>query len=248
MKTLKNAIEALKIVANSQTPVAVQEICDALSLPRSSGSRLMASLRDGGLIEQASHSRRYVAGPLAWELGIQYRPLNVDMSAMAESMAHISITTGLSVWLAVLDRQEIVLLRHHQGAIPILISVRLGQRLPAHSTAMGKALLSRLSTRTIEEIYGEKLPGGSGRSIATRTELITELATIRESRIAYSRQEVFPGIVSAAGAIMGAINDYPIGISVSYPAQHKHSVDPGEVLRNEMRLIGQRSGDDYWDD
>tara|TARA_R110002049_G_scaffold267580_4_gene443978 strand:+ start:8857 stop:9603 length:747 start_codon:yes stop_codon:yes gene_type:complete len=246
MKTLNNMTKALKLVAASPKPIAVSEICTALGLPRSSASRLMASLRDSGLIEQVPKSRRYVAGPLAWELGVQYRPLNFNLDAIAESLAHISLLTGLSTWLAVLDKCEIILLRHHQGSTPILISVRLGQRLPAHTTAMGKALLSRLSDRTIKELYDETLPGLTGRSLQTRTELIAELNKIRRTRLAYSRQEAFPGIVSVAGAIMGVANDYPIGISMSYQAQQKNAADLDPILENELLAIGQQFGDDYW--
>jgi DNA-binding IclR family transcriptional regulator len=246
MKTLNNMTKALKLVAASPKPISVSEICTALDLPRSSASRLMASLRDSGLIEQVPRSRQYVAGPLAWELGVQYRPLNFNLDAIAESLAHISLLTGLSTWLAVLDKREIILLRHHQGSTPILISVRLGQRLPAHTTAMGKALLSRLSDRTIKELYDETLPSLTGRSLQTRTELITELDEIRQTRLAYSRQEAFPGIVSVAGAIMGVANDYPIGISMSYQAQQKNAADLDPILEKELRTIGQQFGDDYW--
>jgi IclR family transcriptional regulator, blcABC operon repressor len=111
---------------------------------------------------------------------------------------------------------------------------------------MGKALLSRLSDRTIKELYDETLPSLTGRSLQTRTELITELDEIRQTRLAYSRQEAFPGIVSVAGAIMGVANDYPIGISMSYQAQQKNAADLDPILEKELRTIGQQFGDDYW--
>ena len=65
MKTLENAAAALSMIAESSVLVSVAKIAAHLGLPRSSASRLMASLRDGGLVEQDPVSRRYGPGALA---------------------------------------------------------------------------------------------------------------------------------------------------------------------------------------
>ncbi len=246
MKTLKNAMRSLAIIVESPDPVSVAEIGRKLGLPRSSASRLMASLRDGGLVEQDPRSRRYVAGELAWRLGMRHRPSGYDIELVSECMLNITATTGFTTWMAVLTGVEIVLLRQNQGNTPTQFSVRLGQTLPAHATAVGKAMLSRLPDRTIMSLYGSSLPQVTAKTISTRPRLLDELARVRREKIAYSNQEMFPGVVSVGGAVFGAISTNPLGVSVSFPEAIGEPEKIATLLRSEFAEIGGRTGDCFW--
>jgi DNA-binding IclR family transcriptional regulator len=246
MKTLRNATAAMAMIAESDYPVSVAQIGRRLGLPRSSASRLMASLRDGGLVEQDPKTRRYVAGELAWRLGIRHRPIGYDADLISETLMNISTATGFTSWMAVLSGTNIVLLRHHQGLTPIQFSVRLGQTLPAHATAVGKALLSRLPDRTLRELYGDRLPQVTPQTITSKERLLDELRTVRQCKIAMSKQETFPGVIGVGGAAFGVISNCPIGMSISFPATSGEPARVAALLRDELSRIGRQIGDDFW--
>ena len=246
MKTLKNAMASLAIIADANRPVPVSEIGRKLGLPRSSASRLMASLRDGGMVEQDPETRRYHAGKLAWRLGVRHQPAGYDADLISESLLNITTTTGFTSWMAVLTGAEIVLLRQNQGVTPTQFSVRLGQTLPAHATAIGKAMLSRLPDRAILSLYEERLPEITAQTITTRTELLAELETIRREKISFSHQEAFPGVISVGGAVFGAVSNCPLGVSISFPLSMGSPEDVADLLREELAAIGGKVGDAFW--
>ncbi|SLN75267.1 IclR family transcriptional regulator [Oceanibacterium hippocampi] len=246
MKTFRNAMVALEMIAASDQPVSVAEVGKRLDLPRSSASRLMASLRSGDLIEQDPATRRYTAGPLAWRLGIRYRPIGYDADLLADALVALSHATGLTSWMAVLNGTEIVLLRQHQGQTPVLFSVRLGQTLPAHATAIGKALLSRLPDEEIERLYGDTLARETEHTIASRAELIEEVHAVRDRGYALSRQEAFPGIISIGGAVFGSVSSCPIGLSLSFPEKMGDPERIAAILTATLQRIGTEIGDPFW--
>ena len=246
MKTLKNAMTSLAIIADSPAPVAVAEIGRRLGLPRSSASRLMASLRDGGLIDQDPQTRRYVPGPLAWRLGIRHQPAGYDAELISESLLNITATTGFTSWMATLTGTEIVLLRQNQGNTPTQFSVRLGQTMPAHATAIGKAMLSRLPDRAIQSLYQHDLPAVTTNTIATRDKLISELEKVRHDKVAISQQEAFPGVVSIGSALVSPTSNSPLGVSVSFPVSKGEIGHISDLLRQELHQIGMKTGDRYW--
>lgn len=249
MKTLKNAIRALECLAAASADVGVQEISVRLGLPKSSASRLMASLRDGGLVVQNPRTRRYRPGPLTWELGARYRPSGADMTLLGEVLAHIAETTGFTTWLAVLAGTDIIVMRHYQGTTPIQFTVRPGQRLPAHSTAIGKALLARLPDRTVSNLFGAGLAPSTPHTLGTLAELAAELREVRETGLAVSNQETFSGIMAVAVALQGPVSDSAVGIGVSFPATFGDAMSRKNVttvLRSEARRLGPLIGDPAW--
>ncbi len=249
MKTLATAIRALKLLAAAPGELGVQELAEALALPKSSVSRLMASLRDGGLAEQNPRTRRYRPGPLGWELGARYRPSGSDLTLLGEAMSHLAETTGFTSWLAVLAGADIIVLRHHQGTTPIQFTVRPGQRLPAHSTAIGKALLARLPERTLASLFGRTLPASTEQTLDSLEALAADLRQVRESGLAFSNQETFSGITAVAVALQGPASDSAVGLGVSFPTRYgdpmslKHVTS---VLRSEAQRLGAAIQDPLW--
>ncbi|MRT44705.1 IclR family transcriptional regulator, partial [Xylella fastidiosa subsp. multiplex] len=66
---------------------------------------------------------------------------------------------------------------------------RVGRRLPAHSTSLGKALLSTYSDEQVRKMLPETLPGLTENTITDREKLIEELHQVREQGFAVDREE-----------------------------------------------------------
>ncbi|CAM5452310.1 IclR family transcriptional regulator OS=Streptomyces tendae OX=1932 GN=GUR47_13205 PE=4 SV=1 [Streptomyces tendae] len=66
---------------------------------------------------------------------------------------------------------------------------RVGRRLPAHSTSLGKALLSTYSDEQVRKMLPETLPALTEHTITDREKLIEELHQVREQGFAVDREE-----------------------------------------------------------
>jgi DNA-binding IclR family transcriptional regulator len=76
--------------------------------------------------------------------------------------------------------------------------------LPAHCTAIGKALLAGLTDEQVESLLPKRLPAQTANTITDRDELLANLALVRASGVAYDREELTIGIFAVGAEIRDA--------------------------------------------
>ena len=113
-------------------------------------------------------------------------------------------TTHELVQLAVLDGSEVVYLEKIGGHDSSEVSSRLGGRLPAACTGLGKAMLAHAGEDAIDLVIAAGLPGRTPASITDPDELRAALAEIRRTGIARDHEEAEPGIACLAAPVRGS--------------------------------------------
>ncbi|MFD3745223.1 IclR family transcriptional regulator [Nocardia sp. NPDC058633] len=147
------------------------------------GYRLGLRVLELGGLAAEQNELREVVGPLLYEL---------------------SQRTGLVGHLAVLDGREVLFLDRSGGRGRVVIPTRVGGRLPAHSTAVGKALLATLEPGIAEASLRGNAVARTARTIVDRAELQRELARIRNRQgVAVDTEESLPGVGCVAVPIRG---------------------------------------------
>ncbi|MFF2396259.1 MULTISPECIES: IclR family transcriptional regulator [unclassified Nocardia] len=147
------------------------------------GYRLGLRVLELGGLAAEQNELREVVGPLLYEL---------------------SQRTGLVGHLAVLDGREVLFLDRSGGRGRVVIPTRVGGRLPAHSTAVGKALLATLEPGIAEAALRGNAVARTARTIVDRAELHRELARIRNRQgVAVDTEESLPGVGCVAVPIRG---------------------------------------------
>ncbi|SEJ47929.1 IclR family transcriptional regulator domain-containing protein [Demequina mangrovi] len=164
--------------------------------------RLLAALVAQGYVD--FEARAYRLTPLVLELGVGYlASLRLPRVAQPHLEA-LAYELGESVSAAVLDRASIVYVG--RTAAPRLVSTRItfGTRLPAHASAMGRAMLAQLP----EEEWDARLEATGLEALTTRT--VTAPVALRESLRETLRQgwcevdgEVEDGLRSIAVPVHG---------------------------------------------
>lgn len=111
------------------------------------------------------------------------------------------------------ETEELALIAvEHQGKSMYLYQMRgqeavttdsyLGVQLQMHCTGTGKAMLSQMPTERVEEILSaEELVQFTDNTITDPDELMDELETIRETKIAYDDEERIAGMRGVASPI-----------------------------------------------
>lgn len=192
--------EILGAFKYGERQMSASEISRRTGIPKATVARIVNSMIDHGFLERRETGVQL--GIKFFELGQQAaRPTDLRQFAY-QSMRDLVQATGQTVHLAVLDDLEVVyvqILRNNQS--PALPS-RVGGRLPAHATGLGKALLAFERPDLLAKLASEPLKTLGPRTITDFKTLDGQFELIRQNRIAYEREESAAGIACAAAPIM----------------------------------------------
>ncbi|MGW6422934.1 IclR family transcriptional regulator [Nocardia sp. NPDC055053] len=177
-------------------------LAERTGLPRSTVHRIL---------DQMIRLRWLAHTPGGYRLGLRVLELgglaaehNELREVVGPLLYDLSQRTGLIGHLAVLDGREVLFLDRAGGRSQVAIPTRVGGRLPAHCTALGKALLATLEPGIAEgSLRGNATPR-TARTIVDRAELHRELARIRNRQgVAVDTEESMPGVGCVAVPIRG---------------------------------------------
>ncbi|UNT00519.1 IclR family transcriptional regulator [Streptomyces tubbatahanensis] len=183
------------------TRLSLEDVARRTHLPRSTAHRILDQLVRLRWLEHTPHG--YGLGRRALGLGGDGTH-NEIREAAAGRLHHMQIQTGMVVHLAVLDGAQIRYLDKIGGRFATSVPSCVGGRAPAHSTALGKAMLAWLAPEAVEAQMTEGMGRLTHRTIADTETLHQELNRIRQRRgLAFERGECVPGIACVAVAVRG---------------------------------------------
>ncbi|MFI5735109.1 IclR family transcriptional regulator [Kribbella sp. NPDC051587] len=176
--------------------VSFAELARRAALPRSTAWRILQRLIEHGYVEE--HGKLLWLGLGVFELGeLAGRPRSLRRLAVP-SLNELRWQVRQTVNLAVLDRGEAVYLEilHHRDTPPL--PSRVGGRVPAHATAVGKSLLAFMPPTMRDRLLAQPLAVLGPRTITDPSLLLQSLEEIRASRVAYEFEESAPGVCCVA--------------------------------------------------
>jgi DNA-binding IclR family transcriptional regulator len=233
--SVKSAERALQIIELLTHDGALDfpDICALLKLPKSSAHSLLATMRDMGFVHLDDTSRLYTLGPRLWEAGQAYIEQQ-DIARLAEPyMRRVRDKLGETVQLAILDGIENVYVGKLDTDHALQLVSRLGSRLPAYATGLGKALLADLpDDEVLRRLEGVELRQFTPSTITDRDKLITELGRIRRRGYATDLGEYTAGVYCVAATIHGPTGTVA-AMSVSIPDVRVSTI----VRRNAAQMV-----------
>lgn len=195
------------------TVLGVSELARRTGLAKSTVYRLTCELARNGLLERSGSGLRL--GLRLFELG-QLVPLQRDLrSAALPFMEDLREATRQIVHLAVLDGTEMVYLEILRSPDAPAPPSRVGGRLPAHATGVGKAALAFSPPEVVDAVVAGGLHRLSRRTIVQPGRLRRELETIRRQGCAFDREESSDGVVCVASPVFGPDDAVVGALSVS---------------------------------
>uniref|UniRef100_A0AAU3H4B1 IclR family transcriptional regulator n=1 Tax=Streptomyces sp. NBC_01401 TaxID=2903854 RepID=A0AAU3H4B1_9ACTN len=182
--------------------LSLEEVAGSTQLPRSTAHRILDQLVRLSWLEHTDFG--YGLGRRALGFGGGDGGHSRIREASAARLHHLQIKTGLVVHLAVLDGAEVHYLDKVGGRFAATVPSRVGGRAPAHSTALGKAMLAWLEPEDVEVRAAGFIGRLTQRTICDVGTLHQELNRIRRRHgLAFERGECFPGIACVAAAVRG---------------------------------------------
>ncbi|WP_328317423.1 IclR family transcriptional regulator [Streptomyces sp. NBC_00388] len=199
VKSAGRTVELLEVLAaRGDRPARLQELADELGVPRSSMYALLQTLTDRGWVRTDATGSLYGIGIRALFTGTSYLDTDPRVRAVKPYLDQVSTELGETVHLGRFDRGDVVYLATRESHEYVRTLSRVGRRLPAHVSALGKALLAERDPGGLPE--GALTPF-TGNTLADRTALDADLALVRERGYAVDREEAVTGIVGFGFAL-----------------------------------------------
>ena len=145
VQSVERAAAILRALSGRSQRLGVMEVAAELGLPKSTVHGLLRTLKEVGFVEQDRDSGKYQLGAALLHMGSSYLDGN-ELRARAMNWADsLAVQSGESVQLGMLHENKVLVVHHvfRPDDSPQVLSV--GSLVPAHATALGKALLAHYS-------------------------------------------------------------------------------------------------------
>lgn len=223
--------------AESRT-MGVSELARSAGIPKSTAHRLLGVLVDWGLV--ARTGTVYSPGPGLTELA------SLTGSARHQRLRDVALPhlldlyekTHETVHLAVLDGEHILYVEKIFGHDRVKSPSRVGGRVPAACSALGKALLAFSDAETVE-LACRRLRPVTPNTIVSPRLFIKELQMVQNQGVAFDRDEASPGLTCVAAPIMSRDGRGVAAVSVSGPSKRFRPTSTAAVVRHAAAGIGR---------
>jgi DNA-binding IclR family transcriptional regulator len=219
---IKSVVRTLTLIeALSAHPggASITALAVELSLPKSSVFRMLNTLLDFGYVRQDPTTERYSLGPRLLRLAASVehgsdvrtlaQPLLVELSKLTTETVHLALPVG----------DHMVYIDKIDSPRAVVMASRIGQQVPLHSSALGKAYLSALPPDERRAVV-ESLPleRHTERTLADVNALLADLQTCARRGFAIDNVENEEGVRCIGAAITDERQSPLAALSVSAPA------------------------------
>ncbi|WP_327157552.1 IclR family transcriptional regulator [Streptomyces tubercidicus] len=194
VKSAVRTVELLEYFAGRPGMHSLASVQETIGYPKSSLYMLLRTLVDLGWVETDATGTRYGIGVRALLVGTSYIDGDEVVAAARPTLDRLSDDTTETIHLARLDGTDVVYLATRQSPHPLRPFARVGRRLPAHATSLGKALLATYTDEQVRAMLPPTLAPLTEHTHTDREQLIEELRTVREQGYAVDREEHTPGL------------------------------------------------------
>lgn len=214
---ISRVAQILDLYMHDERSISASELGRRTGIPKASVGRITKELIEHGFLQRSGTQIRL--GIRLFELGQQASPITELRRFAYPRMSQLMRETGHTVHLAVLEGREVVYAHILRSSSTPPLPSRVGGRLPAHATAVGKALLAYAPTALVDEICKAPLEQLGPRTITDPRRLREELGVVRATKVAYEREESATNVGCAAAPVLDP-HGYPVAaLSVSVQLQ-----------------------------
>ena len=144
-RLLQCALEMLNYVADCGQPVSFKELSDTFDFPKSTIHNLAQTMANLGYLQKNNGTGKYTIGIRCFQTGNAFRQSNLFLNMAKEIVERLCLESNETTHFAVLEGTEVIYMYKFDSNQPIRVHSQVGKKIPAHTTAIGKALLSGYS-------------------------------------------------------------------------------------------------------
>lgn len=235
---LGRALTLLWAFTPADDELSLAELCRRTGVSKPTAHRLLAELTGWGLIERAPGGVRLGMG--LFELGAR-APVQLSLrEAAAPVLADLAEATRETVHLGVLQGTDVVYVQKLDGRSGPSIATRIGGRMPAYCTGVGKALLAFAPPEQVEAVLAAGLVRRTPHTVIAEGLLLRQFARIRERGFAEEHEESTRGIACVAAPVLAADGAAVAAVSITGWASRLNTARMAPAVRTAAFGIARR--------
>ncbi|MAW88319.1 MAG: IclR family transcriptional regulator [Phyllobacteriaceae bacterium] len=211
---VERAFRVLRYIADGNPCANLSRAAKETGVNRTTLLRLLHTLEQEAMIEKAETGQGYILGTGLINLAASALYSRDIVQVAHPELRRLVRELGLSAHLGIMDRREITYLLRETPNLHLVSNVRVGSRLPAHATTIGRIILAHRDFAEVEALFAaSEMTAATEKTATTLAALAEQLNTDRRIGIAWSVSNFEAGIGSAAAAVfdsqgkaVGAIN------------------------------------------
>jgi DNA-binding IclR family transcriptional regulator len=142
IQSIERAAAILRLLSGRSRRLGVAELAGELKLPKGTVYGILRTLQAVGFVEQDRESGKYQLGPALLHMGSSYLDGNELRTRALNWADGLATRSGESVRIGTLHENQVLIVHHVFRPDDSRQALEVGSLLPAHATALGKALLA----------------------------------------------------------------------------------------------------------
>ena len=217
-RILEKSMRMLEVVSNHPEGISLTDLCAEVDVAKGSAHSLLTTLVNMGYLRRDPRTSLYTVSLKTFEVGARFVENNRHFRYAREVLENLVASIRQTAHMAVLDGTDVIYIHKVDCSHAIRMVSIIGRRIPAHATAIGKALLADYTNEQVRALYeGKPLARLTENTISDLDALIEQLEQVRLKGYAYEKGESTIGIECVAVAVGRADDPTHTAISISVP-------------------------------
>lgn len=213
VQSLERGITILTAFDDEHPVMNLTDIARRCGIPRSATRRFLHTLADLGYVSVSG--RHFELTPQVLELGYSYLSRLTLADIVRPHAEELARELGASISVAVLDGPDVRYICRVNAPSALAVSIRVGSRIAAEQTGLGRVLLASLTPQQLEEHWAHFSNSADAPSAKDREDLQRALETIRKQNWSYEDQLLEVGVRAVAVPLHNRDGDVVAALSAS---------------------------------
>jgi DNA-binding IclR family transcriptional regulator len=239
--SLDRAIRVLATLSGERRGMALAELGRVTGIPKSSLFRILVTLQYHRCVFWNEAERTYELGSRLSELGSSYLEQYDLYDAAARFMKALAEKSQETVFLGKLEDGEVIYMRRMESPRSATVVKKLGQRVPAHCTATGVAMLAFLPDSEVDAILDSHgMVAFNAATITDRAAFKRRLATVRRQGFAVVDGEYNEEVICISAPVFDRTRRPRASLTVAMLAGR---LDRSEQVNVASALVREAAGE-----
>lgn len=217
VKSLARGLAVVKTFEDEKSELTLTEVAERADVSRAAARRFLLTLADLGYVR--TDGRLFSLTPRVLELGYSYLSSQSLPEVSQPHLERLASTVHESSSVSVLDDTHVVYVARVEVSRIMRVAITVGTRFPAHSTSMGRVLLSGMEPAELDDFLERTaLDTHTPHTVTDVEALRTQIDRARDDGFSIVDQELEEGLRSIAAPIHGEQEEVIAAINLSCSA------------------------------
>jgi len=239
--SIEKALDLIELLSDNKKEMGITEIGKKLNMGLSTVYRMLTTLKNRGYISQNKKTLKYILGTKLFLLGSKVQNIQNFTKLLIPFLEKLSQHTKETVNYGILENRNVIFLNKIECSEALKADVKIGEKIPANCSAVGKSILAYLSEEEFQLLYSdinEKLPIPTYNSISTVEGLKECLKKVKRRGYSTDLEEFKIGINCIGVAILDKKGKAIAGISITGPSS-RFNLTRMEKIKNTLINISK---------